>query len=180
MTVTAEDVLDFWFADDVRPKWFKSTPDFDALIRERFGALYDSAMAGELDVWAQEPRPALARIIVLDQFSRNLFRNDARAYAGDGLAISAAHDAVDREFDAHLLPEERHFLYMPFMHSEVLADQDRGLSLFATLDDAETLNSARYHRDIVARFGRFPHRNAVLGRADTSEELASAEIHNPF
>ncbi len=178
--MTAEDVLDFWFADDVRPKWFRSTPDFDAVIRQRFAGLYEDAAAGRLDGWKDTPRSALARIILLDQFSRNLFRNDPRAFATDGLAVAAAHDAVNRGFDTLLTTEERKFLYMPFMHSENLADQDRGLPLFATLDDVETIDSARHHRDIIARFGRFPHRNAVLGRVNTAEELASAEIVSPF
>ncbi len=178
--MTAEDVLDFWFADNVRPKWFRSTPDFDVLIRQRFAGLYEAAAAGRLDGWKDAPRSALARIILLDQFPRNLFRDDPRAFATDRLAVAAAGQAVDRGFDTLLTTEERKFLYMPFMHSENLADQDRGLPLFATLDDAETIDSARQHRDIIARFGRFPHRNAVLGRANTAEELASAEIVSPF
>ncbi len=178
--MTADDVLDFWFADETQPKWFQSTPEFDNLIRERFGGLYQEAASGGLDGWMESPRSALARIIVLDQFSRNLFRNDPRAFATDGLAVAAAHDAVDRGFDAALTAEERKFLYMPFMHSENLADQDRGLPLFASLDDAETIDSARHHRDIIVRFGRFPHRNAVLGRGSTAAETASGEIANPF
>ena len=178
--MTADDVLDFWFADETQPKWFQSTPEFDNLIRERFGDLYQEAAAGGLDGWMESPRSALARIIVFDQFSRNLFRNDRRAFATDGLAVDAAHEAVDKKFDAALAAEMRKFLYMPFMHSENLADQDRGLPLFVALNDAETIESAKHHRDIIARFGRFPHRNAVLGRTSTAEEQASAEINNPF
>ena len=164
---TAEDVLAFWFADPAR--WWKKDPAFDAQVRERFLALHEAIERGEYEDWLATPRGALAYVVVLDQFSRNMFRGTGRSFASDARARAAARGAVDRGDDRALSVDERSFLYMPFMHSEDLSDQDRSCALFA----ASRPDQARYaemHRDIVRRFGRFPHRNALLGRASTSEE----------
>ncbi len=164
-----EDVLSFWFADPAR--WWRKDPAFDDEIRSRFAGLHAAVVRGEHEAWRDTPRGALAYVIVLDQFSRNMFRDSARMFAGDAQALSAARATVDRGDDHALTSDERLFLYMPFMHSEELADQDRCMTLLEALGRSFELDYARRHRDIVARFGRFPHRNQLLGRTPTPEEL---------
>jgi uncharacterized protein (DUF924 family) len=177
--VIARDVLDFWFAGDPnqfwRARWFTADPDFDATIRERFGFTHRAALDGALDGWAVTPDGALALVIVLDQFSRNIHRGSFRAFAGDAHARRIARAAIERGADASLTPMQRRFLYLPFAHSEHLADQDLSVRLFAKLTgefSAEARDYAENHRDVIRRFGRFPHRNAALRRADTPAEVA--------
>jgi len=165
---TAEQVLAFWFSH--RDNWWKKSPEFDAEVRDRFQALHAVLLRGDHDAWREEARSALAYVIVLDQLSRNMFRDQARMYVGDTAALEAARTAIERGFDAGLGEVERSFLYMPFMHSEALADQARPVALFAAVGNDYNSRYAVQHRDIVARFGRFPHRNALLGRASTEEE----------
>jgi len=176
--VGPEDVLRFWFgpgsgtADAPREVWFRKDEGFDDEVRERFGALYEKATSGALDSWGETAEGSLALVIVLDQFPRNMFRGDPRSYATDEKALATAKRAVDRGLDRELPPLRRAFLYMPFMHSEDLGDQRRSVELFRDLDTGE-MDAAGYavqHMEIVRRFGRFPHRNAVLGRATTPEE----------
>jgi uncharacterized protein (DUF924 family) len=173
----ARQILDFWFAarDDAgqpayRDQWFKRDDAFDAQIAQRFGATVERALAGELDGWADNADGVLALVILLDQFPRNLFRGTARAFAGDERALRLAKQAIAQGFDRQLPRYNRMFLYLPFEHSENLADQERSVALFAALDDNNVARYAVAHRDIVARFGRFPHRNAALGRPSTPEE----------
>jgi uncharacterized protein (DUF924 family) len=180
----AADVLAFWFgapdsADHGRPleKWFRKDAAFDRQIAERYGALIESALAGELEAWGQEPLSALARIIVLDQFTRNVFRDLPRAFAGDARALEAARALVASGGDETLPPVQRSFAYLPFEHAEDLEAQDEGVRLYARLaavapDMNDALDWARRHQVVIARFGRFPHRNAMLGRPSTVEELA--------
>jgi uncharacterized protein (DUF924 family) len=165
---SSDDVLTFWFADPGR--WWKKAPAFDAEVRERFLALHDAVERGACADWGESPRGALAYVIVLDQFSRNMFRDSARMFESDARALATARRALDRGFDQGLSRDERMFLYMPFMHSEDIGDQERCVGLFeASVPD--TLRFAEQHRDIIRRFGRFPHRNALLGRSSTVEEL---------
>lgn len=174
---TVEDVLGFWFdGDRARPEWFRKDAAFDAQVRERFGATIAAALAGELDAWSASPRGALARIIVLDQLTRNAFRDTPRAFAGDAQALAAARTLVGRGEDRALRPIERQFAYLPFEHAEDLASQAEALRLFGALaaeapDLGELVGWAQRHHDVIARFGRFPHRNAVLGRESTAEEI---------
>jgi uncharacterized protein (DUF924 family) len=174
-------LLDFWFGapgtegcDEMRLVWFKSTRAFDAKLGERFGALHERAAAGALDDWAATAEGALALVLLLDQVPRNLHRDNARAFACDAKARAVARLAGARGFDAALAPVRRLFLYLPFEHSEGRADQEESLRLFGALPDgpqrAVLLKSAQRHHDVVARFGRFPHRNEALGRACTPEE----------
>lgn len=174
----AEDVLEFWFGSHSdygkrHKRWFEKDAAFDAEITARFLPLYE-----ELEreaAWLNEARSCLARIVVLDQFPRQMFRGKPRAFAADPLALQAARLAVEHGYDRGALPVERLFLYLPFEHSEALADQERACKLTAPLAAfPETNDALRYaiaHRDIIRRFGRFPHRNSILGRQSTAEEI---------
>lgn len=168
-----EQVLDFWFAESSEPFWFQKDAAFDEAARRRLEPLCRQALAGELRTWADSPRGALALCILLDQAPRNLYRGTAQAFAGDAQAREVARKAVEREFDKALRQKERLFLYLPFEHSEDLEDQRLCCRLTAQLDEhPDWLVYAERHREIVERFGRFPHRNEALGRVSTPEELA--------
>ena len=163
----AEQVLHFWFGEAAK-RWFEKNATFDAEIRSRFLPLYEE-LSSNSD-WLAEPRHCLARIVVLDQFPRNMFRGTPRAFAADPLALAAAKHAVGEGFDRDLLPVEKQFVYLPFEHSESLADQERACQLMQPL--GEDLNDwALRHKRIIERFGRFPHRNEILGRKSTLEEI---------
>jgi uncharacterized protein (DUF924 family) len=183
--MTPQDILDFWFgapgsADDgqARRAWFVKDDAFDALIRARFGATIDAAVAGGLREWDDAgPDGVLARLLVLDQFTRNAWRGTPRSFAGDALALAAAQRLVRDGAERALAPQRRAFVYMPFEHAEDAAMQVRAVELFSALAAAhpgfdQMLDYAQRHRSVIARFGRFPHRNAILGRASTPEELA--------
>ena len=165
----AQSVIDFWFrGNEERKEWFRKDPAFDDEIRTRFLALHEEAARGELAAWKRSARECLALIVLLDQFPRNMFRDSPRAYATDPLALDAARHAVASGYDRSLTEVERSFVYLPFEHSENLADQERALELFTGHANFEW---ARKHWAIVRRFGRFPHRNAVLGRQSTPAEI---------
>lgn len=174
-----EAVLDFWFGSiggrgRARAEWFRKDATFDAEIRRRFGALHQRAAGRELEAWRASARSMLALVVVLDQFSRNLFRADARAFAQDAHARECAREAIGRGDDLGCLPVERQFLYLPFEHSEDLADQDYCVERMASLEGFEETRGlvqwAEKHRAIIRRFGRFPHRNGALGRESTAAE----------
>ncbi len=176
---TSADVLDFWFGTNgergqSRKQWFQKVLAFDAEIRARFLVLYEQAAAGHLDDWKNHPHHCLALIVLLDQFPRNMFRNSARAFSTDQLALEAANHALARGYDPILRPVERMFVYLPLEHSESLEDQERCLSLMKALSifpETQDLHIwSEKHRAIIKRFGRFPHRNEVLGRESTPEE----------
>jgi uncharacterized protein (DUF924 family) len=176
---TPGDVLAFWFGPTPhveRAEWFRKDAAFDAAIRERFGDALARGLAGAYGEWCGEPHGALARVVLLDQFTRNAFRDTPRAFAGDARALATADEAIARGFDAALDRYERWFLYMPYEHSEDRAMQRRALELFGALARDEGLDGplpyAERHAAIVERFGRFPHRNAILGRESTPEEIA--------
>jgi len=171
VAVEPGDVLAFWRAAGAK-KWFAKSDAFDAEIRERFLATYEAAANGALSHWEASPDGAFALILVLDQFPRNMFRADARTFAADPLARAVADSAIARGYDRHFAPSERTFFYLPFEHSEDLADQDRCVALNRDYGDADGLKWAELHADIIRRFGRFPHRNKVLGRETTPEEEA--------
>jgi len=170
ITVPA-DVLTFWF--DAGPtKWFTKDDRFDAEIREKFLPTYEAAAQGKFAGWEATAEGALALVILLDQFPRNMFRASPRAFAADELARAVADRVIARGFDKRLELPKRNFFYLPFMHSESLADQERCVELCRRLGDANTLKYAELHAGIIHRFGRFPHRNVVLGRPMTAEEQA--------
>jgi uncharacterized protein (DUF924 family) len=168
---TPADILAFW-REAGRDRWYKKDEAFDAKVRRRYLDLWHEAAAGKLSAWERSDDGALALTIVLDQFPRNMFRGDARTYATDPLAREVAGRAIARGADARIDPVLIEFLYMPFMHSEDLPDQLRCVELFRKTGHAENLGYAERHADIVRRFGRFPHRNRLLGRATTPEEQA--------
>ena len=177
MTPTASiahpaDVAAFWFAPDVRPLWFAATPAFDAALRARFPSTYQAAAADRLTDWETTAEGALALVIVLDQFPLNRFRGQPESFATEAAARAVADRAIARSFDQALPPEQRQFLYLPFMHGEALADQERSVRLYQQPGLEEALRFARHHRDLMVRFSRFPHRNAILGRLSTPEERA--------
>jgi uncharacterized protein (DUF924 family) len=182
VTLLPSDILDFWFEGDAaesRDHWFKNHADFDTLCA-RFTTAVRDARAGRYDEWAGTPKGGLALIILLDQLSRNIFRGQAEAFAADKHARQIARRLIDRGFDTQLTAVERMFVYLPFEHSENLADQDEAVRLFNTLRDAlgeKTADYADRHRDAIRQFGRFPHRNAALGRISTPEENAWLARH---
>ncbi len=179
MIANPDAVLNFWFGPrdargGARPEWFRKDDKLDAEIRRRFGELHAAAARGELEAWRASPEPVLALVVVLDQFSRNLYRAEARAFAQDAHARECARQALARGDDLGLLPVERQFLYMPFDHSEDALDQNLAVDRMRSLEAFEATRGlsewAERHRAIIVRFGRFPHRNAALGRASTPEE----------
>jgi uncharacterized protein (DUF924 family) len=176
------EVLAFWFGAPDSPErgrprkcWFEKSESFDGAVRSRFLGVYERAAAGELAHWERSPMAALALVVVLDQFSRNMFRGQARAFAADPLALRVARSIVNHGFDGLLRPVERWFVYLPFEHAEELAAQRRSIALFDGLagypGSARVMDYAQRHYTIIARFGRFPHRNAMLGRESTPEEV---------
>jgi uncharacterized protein (DUF924 family) len=175
----AAQILRFWF-DELKPEaWFRKDESVDAAIRERFGALYEQLA----QIRAQQiatPLESIAAVIALDQFPRNMFRGSPRAFATDALALSIAEHAIAAGFDVQLTPQQRLFLYMPFQHAEDRAVQARSIELFARLGLAENLDYAHRHKEVIDRFGRFPHRNEVLGRESTAAEREFVATHRGF
>ena len=167
----AAEVLAFWFGVVEPDQRFAKDRALDDRIRGRFAALHARLSRHVPDDWLDNPEDLLAAVIVLDQFSRNLYRDDARAFAADPIALNLVRLAMKRGYDVLLGAEERQFLYLPFMHSEVVDDQDRAVELMEEIGNAEAADFARQHKTIIERFGRFPHRNAVLDRQSTPEEL---------
>lgn len=167
-----EQILTFWFEECTDKERFGKDPAFDAEIRRRFGVLVEEAMKGGLSEWCASLDGTLAYIILLDQFTRNIFRGSPTAFAADHLARAAAVKAIDGGLDAGLGNDRKTFLYLPLEHSESLEDQERCVALFEAMGDAEKTDYAVRHRDIIRRFGRFPHRNETLGRKSTDAELA--------
>lgn len=165
------DILDFWFHPDTQAHWFAKNDDFDQLIYQKFQDVHHQAAQAELWSWRKSAEGRLAEIIVLDQFSRNLFRNDAHAFAQDALALALAQEAVGLGLDQQLPPEQRAFLYMPFMHSESKLIHECALKLFQDLGNPNNLDFEKKHKAIIDRFGRYPHRNQVLARISTAQEL---------
>ena len=175
-----EEVITFWFEESTPGQWFKKSDEFDAKVRERFENVYRQVVAGETEDWRSKPEGRLAEVIVLDQFSRNMFRDDPQAFAHDSLALVLAQEAIRVGDDQKLDTIKRRFLYMPFMHSESKKVHETAVKLFKTLGHKETIDYEIKHKDIIDRFGRYPHRNEVLGRTSTPEEIAFVKEHGGF
>jgi uncharacterized protein (DUF924 family) len=170
MSVEISDILFFWFEETEPKQWFVKNAAFDAEIEDRFAATYEAAVAGNLDGWAETPEGCAALVIVLDQFPRNMFRGDARSFATDAKSLALTKFAIEQGWLDDLPLDQAKFLITPLMHSENLRDQEIGVPLFEKYGNDSTLDYAIKHRDVIARFGRFPHRNEVLGRESTAEE----------
>jgi uncharacterized protein (DUF924 family) len=168
---TPDEVITFW-REAGPDKWFAKDAAFDQAFRDRFLPTYEAAARGDLNEWELTPEGALAVILLLDQFPRNMFRGKRETYKTDPVALMAADRAIERGFDHKVEPQFRRFFYLPFMHSESLRHQERSVTLNEALGEEDSIKWARHHHDIVARFGRFPHRNAILGRESRPEEEA--------
>ncbi|MBO6756820.1 MAG: DUF924 domain-containing protein [Roseibium sp.] len=168
------DVLDFWWQAGP-PKWFASDDAFDQSCKDRFGDTVEAALSGALDHWAETPAGALALILVLDQLPRNIFRGSARAFAGDDRALAIAERAIANAYDRAFPKDVRVFFYLPFEHAEDITAQERSVDLSRRLGIENFYHYALIHMDVIRRFGRFPHRNAILGRETTEEEKAYLE-----
>ncbi|BCT90534.1 DUF924 family protein [Acinetobacter variabilis] len=167
-----QDILDFWFSPETQPNWFAKSDQFDQSLKEKFGDILKQASKAELWSWRKNADGRLAEILVLDQFSRNIFRDTPGAFAQDSLALALAQEAISQDLDKQLSPEQRSFLYMPFMHSESKLIHEFALKLFQRLGNPENLEYEIKHKIIIDRFGRYPHRNQILGRESTEEELS--------
>ncbi|MFN2348777.1 MAG: DUF924 family protein [Thioalkalivibrio sp.] len=176
----AAQILALWFSGRVKPHWFHSTAELDDEIRERFEALWQQGAMGGLDHWGETAEGALALAILLDQFPLNMYRGQPEAFSTENRSRAVADAAIVHGLDQQLDPERRAFLYLPFMHSEDLEDQDRSITLFSQPGLEHNLQWATHHRDIVARFGRFPHRNAILARESSTEEKAWLESEDGY
>jgi uncharacterized protein (DUF924 family) len=186
-TVGAATILNFWFGEpdssnygQYKDFWFQSTPELDQQIRTQFEPLYKKAVKGELDVLLQTPEGSLALVILLDQFPRNMYRGTPQAFASDPKALEVATEALKKKFDHNLFPLQKMFLYLPFEHSEDIKNQEKSVTLFKALGDESILKYAIEHRDIIAQFGRFPHRNAILGRKSTLKEINFLKRNGAF
>ena len=173
-----DDVLSFWFEECEQAFWWQKDADFDQSIAERFGTLHKKAASGELFQWRKSPDGCLAEIIVLDQFSRNIYRDEPEAFACDPLALALAQNAVASGFDQQLSQIKRNFLYLPYMHSESKLVHEEAVKIYHASGDAYTLEFEMKHKAIIDRFGRYPHRNAILGRESTAAEIAFLQTPN--
>ncbi len=177
---TIETIIDFWFSDTIKQQWFSSTPALDAAICQRFETTWIAARDGQLGAWEKSPSGALALCILLDQFPLNMYRNQALSFSTEYHAIQVAKRAIIAGHHLQLASEQVVFLYMPFMHSESLADQDLSIAAFSALGNADNLYFAQHHHDIIQRFGRFPHRNPLLKRTDTEAERLYLQSDQAF
>ena len=175
---TIDSVLDFWFNELTPNQYFAIDLSIDNLISERFSAIHKAAIQGELYIWRRSAEGRLAEIIVLDQFSRNIYRGKKEAFASDGMALILAQEAIERGIAKALSAQQRVFLYLPFMHSESLAIHEQAVRLFGDPELKENLAYELQHKNIIEKFGRYPHRNAILGRASTAEEIAFLKLPN--
>ena len=170
-----DEILGYWFGLS-REQWFKADPELDAEVRERFHGLWQTQQGSPASAFLGSPREALAAVVLFDQLPRNMFRGHADQFATDHIGLAVAKDAISRGFDDALSEAERGILYMPFQHSESLNDQQRSVALFSSLADEFQLSFARKHHDVIERFGRFPHRNPILGRTPRPDEVAAGDV----
>lgn len=172
------DILDFWFSEHAKPLWFVSTPEFDEEIRQQFEQIWLDAAKGDLDHWRETAKGSLALVIVLDQFPLNMYRGDGKRYSTEAKARDIASYAIEHKLAEQLQAPELALLYLPFMHSEDIKDQNYAIELYDAAGLTENAKFARHHHGVVARFGRFPHRNEELGRVSTTEELEYLKTAN--
>ncbi len=171
MNITPADILNFWYSDRLKSQWFSSTPVLDKEILEKYETVWEKALSGELDDWTNTPEGSLALVIVLDQFPLNMFRGQAKSFVSERKAVETTLKAIQNKFDLNLEKGMLAFLYMPLMHSENLSEQDLSVTKFRETQLEGNIKFAEHHRGIVREFGRFPHRNAILGRKSTATEI---------
>ena len=180
MDITPEEIIKYWFSDRIKKQWFSSTPELDREIHDKFSEIWHEASEGKLEVWGDTPEGCLALVILLDQCPLNMFRGKAKSFTTESQAREIAREAIKRGFDKALQTEELSVLYLPFMHSENEADQEDSVKFYQEANLKENLDFAKHHRDLIKEFGRFPHRNAILGRTSTKEELEYLESNRAF
>lgn len=180
MIIYSEDIINYWFSDRIKPQWFCSTAELDREILEKHEALWVKAATGGLDGWSNNPIGCLALVIILDQFPLNMFRNQAKSFSTEKVVLKISKSAIQMKFDKELNNEELSFLYMPFMHSENINDQNMSVKLYKQTKLPESIKFAEHHRDIVNTYGRFPHRNKILSRESTKQELAYLASDSAF
>jgi len=180
MNITPKEILDFWYSARIIPQWFAASPELDREIQQKYETIWEQAQSGELNDWRNNPLGCLALVIILDQFPLNMFRGQAKGFKSERLAVEVAWHAVKNNYDKNIEREKLSFLYMPFMHSEYLAEQDLSVKLYKESSLGANIKFAEHHRNIIRQFGRFPHRNAILGRESTEEELMYLASGNSF
>ncbi len=180
MKITPNEILEFWFSDRVKKMWFSSTSEFDKEIRVKYEELWNSALNSKLESWKKTPVGSLALVIILDQFPLNMFRNQAKSFSTEKMALNVARNAINGEQDKEIEIEKVQFLYMPYMHSEDTSDQNMSVKLYREANLVENTKFAEHHRDIVMKYGRFPHRNSILARESTEEELVYLASKNAY
>ena len=180
MNIKPEEIIDYWFSDRIKNQWFSSTPELDKEILERYEALWEKAARGELDEWSKSSTGSLALIIVLDQLPLNMFRNQAKSFSTEKKALEISHNAIKNKLDQKIDKDKLSFLYMPFMHSEDIDSQDMSVKLYKENSLVNSIKYAEHHRDIIRKYGRFPHRNKLLSRENTEEEEAYLASDSAF
>lgn len=170
-TLVAEDILDFWFSESTKSKWFSSTKAFDDEIKSKYENLWRETLRGDNASWADTAKGCLALIIILDQFPLNMYRGEVKSFSSEGMAVRVAKKAIELGFDKEIDKDRVAFSYMPLMHSENIDDQNISVELFSAANLDENLRFAKHHRDIIKQFGRFPHRNKILQRESSQEEI---------
>lgn len=180
MAITPDTILDYWYSERIKKHWFRSTPELDTEIRDKFESLWESAASGDLNHWAETAQGTLALVIILDQLPLNMFRNQAKSFHTEQLAVQITRQALDRKLDTQLPQNRLSFLYMPLMHSENSADQNLSVQLFEQAELESNSRFARHHREIIRQFGRFPHRNTILNRQSTPQELVYLNSKHAF
>lgn len=178
--INAEDFVDYWFSEPVAKYWFKSTAEFDQELRKQYEPVYHDAVKGKYDHWLESATGCLALVILFDQIPLNIFRGTKECFTTEARSREVADHAIRQAYDQLLEDKQKAFLYMPFMHSENLDDQDRSVELFEKANLTNNIRFAHHHRDIVKRFGRFPHRNEILGRKNTEAEIAYLKSKEAF
>lgn len=178
--VTAESIIEYWFSDKIKSQWFNSTKELDQEIKDNYEGIWKNAVRGEYKHWLDSADGCLALAIIFDQFPLNMFRGEVESFSTEGMAMKVSKHAIENKFDQVLKKEQIAFLYMPLMHSESIDDQNLSVSLFEKAGLTENLRFARHHRDIVKRFGRFPHRNKILQRESSQAEIDYLASDNAF
>ncbi len=178
--VTAESILEYWYSEKIKSQWFNSSPEFDQEIKSNYENIWLEALRGEYATWSESATGCLALAIILDQFPLNMFRGEVKSFSSESMAIKIAKKAIGLEFDKSIEKEKLSFLYMPLMHSENIDDQNLSVKLFEQANRVENLRFAKHHRDIVKKFGRFPHRNKILQRESSQDEIDYLNSDNAF